>query len=83
MRMSKSLARRNEALETMDMDYARELMPNATSDNIRLAAMHKARYECTLMTDSLRHESRKWLEDHKFTRLNSVPWPPKDEELPE
>jgi len=61
--------KRNEALVALDMDWARDRMPGSTTDEIRLMAMHKARYECTGIADDLRHDSRKWLQERGFQRL--------------
>ncbi len=71
--MEDFLKRRNAALATLDMEYAREILPNASSDEVRLMAMHKARYECTAIMPALRHESEDWLRQHGCTRLNGGP----------
>lgn len=61
--------RRDEALRTLDMDYARTAIPGASSDEVRLMALHKARYETTRIAPELRQESRAWLEERGDTRL--------------
>lgn len=76
------LAERDAALRTMDIAYARKMMPGASSDDVRLCAMHKARYEMTGMEPELRRESRAWLEERGFGRLNNSQWPA-DDSLPE
>jgi len=73
---------RNLALIELDMEYARMVLPGLSSDEVRLAAMHKARYEILSMPPELRHESRAWLEKFGFTRWRQIPWPPAGE-LPE
>ena len=69
-------ARRVALLTALDLDYARRLFPQARSDQVLLAALHKARYECLEIEPRLRHESRAWLEGHAYGRLNGLPWPP-------
>ena len=66
---------RNQALRTLDMEYARKTMPAASSDEVRLMAMHKARYEVTSMEPDLRHASRVWLQDRGYARFYDLPWP--------
>lgn len=65
--------KRNEALRSLDMDYFREAMPGASNDFVRLAAAHKARYECTDLEPEFRHASRNWLAEHDMTRFNGMP----------
>jgi len=60
--------RRNKALLTMDMEYLREVLPEASSDFIREAAGHKARYEIVGMPPELRHASGNWLRKHGLGR---------------
>lgn len=69
------LAERNRAFETMDMEYARRTMPNATDDVVRIVAMHKARYECTAISDSLRRDSEAFLKSGGYGRCLGLPWP--------
>ena len=57
---------RNKALCELDMDYARQLMPLASNDFVRLIGMHKARYECTDIPRELRHESGNWLRERNL-----------------
>lgn len=68
-------ATRTAALATLDLDYARRVFPNASSDELLLATLHKARYECADIDAALRVESRTWLESRGFSRLNRLPWP--------
>lgn len=81
-RLEARLAERNRALKKIDMEYARRTMPGASSDEVRLMAMHKARYEVTAMPARLRHASREWLELRGYRRLYDLPWPA-DRSLPE
>jgi hypothetical protein len=75
--MSKDLksliADRNDALRTLDLDYARRMLPGASSDFVRLMAMHKARYECCQIEQELRHASAAWLRSHGFNDMNGNP----------
>jgi hypothetical protein len=64
---------RHTALLTLDMDYARSLMPEATGDDVRLAAMHKARHASSAMPMALREESAEWLRTQGMTGLNGLP----------
>ena len=54
---------RNKAFATLDMDYARRVMPAATDDSVRLMALHKARYDCADLAPELRHASGHWLRE--------------------
>ena len=76
------LKERDEALRTLDMDYARRLMPGASNDEVRLLALHKVRYEATSIEPELRHDSRAWMEKHGYKRFNDLPWST-DGSLPE
>lgn len=71
------LADRKLALETLDMAYARRNFPKASSDEVLLLAMHKARYECTDIAPNLRRASAKWIKARGFKRLYDLPWPKK------
>lgn len=64
---------RNRALRALDIGYARRLMPTATGDDVRLMAMHKARYECTDLEPELRHASADWLRERGFSRMSGDP----------
>jgi hypothetical protein len=64
---------RHTALLTLDMDYARALMPMASGDDVRLAAMHKARHASTDMPKRLREESAAYLKAEGMTGLNGLP----------
>ena len=81
MEMSDWNEQRNVALTNLDVAWARDYMPGASSDEVRLIAMHKARYECTGLTDDLRHASREWLQQRGYNRLHGAFLP--DGELPE
>ena len=68
-----NLKDRHTALLTLDMDYARSLMPEASGDDVRLAAMHKARHASTDMPQRLREESAAYLKAQGLTGLNGLP----------
>ncbi len=73
------IVERNRALRTLDMRYARQAMPGAASDEVRLIAMHKARYEATGIPKRLRQASRAWLEARGLSRMYGQPWPAESE----
>ena len=64
---------RDKALANLDMEYARRVIPMATSDEVRLIAMHKARYEITSLPAELRHESANWLRERGYKRGTGDP----------
>jgi len=70
---------RAAALVALDLDYARRLMPDASSDEVRLAAMHKARYETTTIARELRHASGAWLRENGYLRFGGLPLLPEGE----
>jgi hypothetical protein len=79
--MSEFTDERDAAFRSMDVEWARKQVrmadPYANPSDLSLTrSLHKGRYEVPAMGDMLRNESRKWLEDHGFGRLNSLPWPP-------
>lgn len=82
MPFKNNIAERNLALIDLDMDYARKLMPTAGSDQIRLVALHKARYETIGIGDKFRLESGDWLRKHGYKRMTGSPVLPKGQ-LPE
>ena len=63
---------RNEALAALDMDWARQMMPTASNDHVRLTAMHKARYECTDLAAEQRYQSSDWLRQHGYGRMDGT-----------
>ena len=67
--LEEALAERNAKLTALDMDWAREQMPNASSDKVRLCAMHKARYECTALDRDVRIASYKYLKLRHYKRM--------------
>jgi hypothetical protein len=73
---------RNEALRTLDLVWARDCFPNASSDDVLLAAMHKARYDCVGIEDALRHDSARWLRERGLGALGGRPLLPEGQ-LPE
>lgn len=70
---------RDHALASLDMTYARRAMPDASSDEVRLIAMHKARYETTNMPRELRHASGEWLRVRGYFRWGGLPILPEGE----
>jgi hypothetical protein len=77
--MLKVLEERNKALATLDMNYARRLMPEASSDHVRLIVMHKLRYECLSLPHELRHASAEWLRSYGYGRMDGTPLLPAGE----
>lgn len=55
------LDERLNALRTLDVAWARREAPGASSDEVLLIALHKARYRCREIEAALRHESAEWL----------------------
>ncbi len=76
------VAERDQALATLDMEYARKMIPAASSDEVRLIALHKARYEAVSIDPILRHSSGVWLKKRGYRRLGGMDFLP-SEELPE
>lgn len=70
---------RNRALTELDMDYARRMLPDASNDEVRMIAMHKARYDCTQIANDLRHASGAWLRERGYKRLGGIPLLPEGE----
>lgn len=64
---------RNQAFINLDLVYARQQFPEASSDDVLLCALHKARYECTDIPARLRLESGDWLRERGFTRAQGGP----------
>jgi len=60
---------RNRALTELDTEWARTVMPYASSDYVRLVALHKARYECVDIETRLRLASGDWLRCRGFKRI--------------
>jgi hypothetical protein len=73
------LDERDAALTTLDLNWARKLLPEGTSDEILLTSMHKARYDCTAIAPELRHASGDWLRSRGLTRIAGLEWPPTGE----
>jgi hypothetical protein len=73
MKLDQWHEQRNAALRTLDMGYARALLPHASSDEVRLMALHKARYECKDIEAELRHASGAWLRERAMGRLSGTP----------
>ena len=64
--LSVYLTERDKALSNLDMDYARKMLPYSEDDEIRLVAMHKARYSCLSIARELRHASGAWLRERNY-----------------
>jgi hypothetical protein len=64
---------RDAALVTLDMAWARRMMPAASCDEVRLAAMHKVRYDCTTLPRELRLASGEWLREHGMSGMQGRP----------
>jgi hypothetical protein len=75
------LQHRNEALRTLDMDWARRQLPGASDDEVRLLSMHKARYELKQLEPEYRHASGAWLRERGYRRFDGTELLP-DGELP-
>ena len=58
MELDQFLKERNEALASLDMEWARKMMPHASSDYVRLLALHMA----TEGPFDTRPEAEAWLE---------------------
>lgn len=71
-----------EGLSRLDMEFARRTLSWASSDEVRLVAMHKARAECLDVHSELRHASVEWLRMHGY-RLRNGRELPMPGELPE
>jgi hypothetical protein len=67
---------RNEALARLDLKWARRVMPSASSDAVRIYAMHQARVECTDLSPELRHASVDWLRTRGLRRMGGLELPP-------
>lgn len=68
MSFQDEMTERDRALIALDLEYARGLMP-ATTDEVRLVAMHKARYEVASIPRELRHASGAWLRERCYGRM--------------
>lgn len=66
-------------LAALDMEWARKMLPTASSDHVRLLAMHKARYESPRIAAEQRHHSGEWLRQHGYGRFDGTPLMPEGE----
>jgi hypothetical protein len=65
------LSERNRAFETLDLGWARNRIQMPSSDDqLLLAIMHKARYECTAIRPELRRESGAWLAERGYGSMS-------------
>lgn len=87
--LEKLLLERNQALRSMDLDYARKIVresdwtPKTPVTDVFLTVMlHKSRYECKAIEDDLRILSGEWLRDRGCGRITGDVILPKGE-LPE
>lgn len=67
------IRQRDAALIALDIGWARKFMPGASSDDVRLMAMHKARYELPHLPAEVRHASSDWLRARGHGRMNGAP----------
>ncbi|TXH15462.1 MAG: hypothetical protein E6R03_07160 [Hyphomicrobiaceae bacterium] len=67
--MNEFIKERNRAFEAGDLNWARSIMPYEASDEVIEIAFHKARYECTHVSDARRLESQKWLVERNMRRM--------------
>ncbi|MDP3219198.1 MAG: hypothetical protein Q8S73_34185 [Deltaproteobacteria bacterium] len=72
MDIEEYVRQRDAALNTLDMEWAAQQMPYSAPE-VRLLAMHKARYEAVNIAPELRHESAEWLHAAGCTRLDGSP----------
>lgn len=74
------LEARNKALRELDVEYCRNAIgkPDA-SEHLLLMVLHKGRYECTVIEDSYRNESRAWLASHGYGRMGGTKLLPEGE----
>lgn len=68
--LEKFVARRNKALTELDIKWVRRQLPGLSSDEVALITLHKTRYEATGISDELRHQSRRWLQENGFGRYD-------------
>jgi hypothetical protein len=64
---------RFRALVQLDLEWARKAMPGETGDEVRLVAMHRARYENDKVPPDFRIESGRWLRERGLLRSNLHP----------
>lgn len=76
------LQERDDALRTLDLDWARLQVPYEVQDAVLLLSLHQSRVEVTAIEPDVRRESMQWLKDRGYTRWKGQAWPP-NEELPE
>ena len=62
-------ASRNDAFENDDLEWARAALADGTPHEVVVMAFHKARYECTEVSEKKRRESQFWLHANGVTRL--------------
>ena len=67
------ITRRNRAFEEGDVKWVGEVFPNLVADGVAEMAFHKARYECTQVSDARRLESQKWLVERNMRRITGEP----------
>lgn len=71
--MNEFIKERNRAFEAGDLEWARSIMSYEASDEVIEIAFHKARYECTQVSDARRLESQKWLVERNMRRMTGEP----------
>jgi hypothetical protein len=65
---------RNAALRSLDIEWARALIPGMTDEGL-LIGLHQARCACADMEDELREESAEWLRAHDGASAAGMPPP--------
>lgn len=66
-------------LEALDVAAARQHMPDASSEEVVLLALHKARYLCGHVRAELRHQSGAWLRERGYGMYMGEPLLPPGE----
>jgi hypothetical protein len=69
---------RNQALRTLDLAWARGLIPGGNEEAL-LVALHKVRYHCAAIEPALRIESAEWLRTRGLHDLGGLPLLPPGE----
>lgn len=72
-------AARNEILRTLDVSAARGWGMFASSDEVVMCALHKARYDCVDIERELRHASGAWLRERGYSAMGGRALEPEGE----
>lgn len=75
------VAERNQALLDLDIEFVRKHLSQYQyrTDEFMLLILHKMRYEVATMPPDKRIESRKWLQNNGYKRIDNLPWPENDQ----